>query len=165
MMDPNTLVALTVAAGAMASLMGTVLAPIVLMWLTSRERRREKLEDYARQDKVAAQAAEAAELLLAANVKVAATAAATVANTNQKLDEIHVAVNSNLTKATQGELEAKEQSLILMVELMELKTAAGTLPTVDVLETIDRAKMRIAQLQHALGPRLVEEAQAQAQAQ
>lgn len=149
-MDPNALIALTVAAGAMASMMGTVLAPVVLMWLTSRERRREKLEDYARQDKVAAQAAEAAQLLLQQNGKVAAAAV----TTNTKLDEIHAAVNSNLTRAVQGELEAKEQALILMVEIMELKAATGTIATKDVLEMIKVAQERIAELKQALGRRL-----------
>ncbi len=150
-MDASTLVALTVLASAMASLMGTVLAPIMLMWLTARVRRAEKLEDYARQDVVALKAAEAARLLMRSNADVAATAAIANDTTNAKLDEIHVAVNSNLTKATQGELEAKEQALILMIEIMDLKSAAGVSPTYDVLDTISRAKARISELRLALG--------------
>jgi len=73
-MDPGTLVALTVMAGAMASLIGTVLAPMVLMYLTGRERRREKLQDYERQDAIAAKAdLVAAKLLENQRVNMART--------------------------------------------------------------------------------------------
>ncbi len=154
-MEASTLVALTVLAGAMASLMGTVLAPIVLMWLTSRERRREKLEDYARQDAVAA----STEKVRARLLTTQAAAVEQAVSTNHKLDEIHTAVNSNLTKATEGaieakegELQAKEQMLILMVEIMDLRRAAGVAPSYDVLDAIEAAKKRILELKAALAP-------------
>ncbi len=156
----------------MASLMGTVLAPIVLMWLTTRERRAEKLQDYARQDLVLVRTEEAARLLLASNASAAALAeeaakllvehnsrVTVMADiTNQKLEEIRIDVNSNLTNAKEAalsakesELDAKQQSLILMVEIMDLKRASGIAPTLDVLDSIESAKQRISELNLALG--------------
>jgi hypothetical protein len=56
----------------------TAISPILMAWLTNRNRRQEKQEDYARQDAVAAKAAEAARLLAerqdAAEEKAAAVA-------------------------------------------------------------------------------------------
>ena len=86
---------------ATAILTGTV-SPILVGWFAAKRDRRNKKEDYDRQDVVAAKAAEAAILLLAANERVAKTAAVT----NQKLDVIHTLVNSNMTAAMQAELDA-----------------------------------------------------------
>jgi hypothetical protein len=132
------LIALIVAT---ASLTG----PLLLARANARARRNEKQEDYARQDAVAAQAAEAARLLLAENKKVAETAAVT----NDKLDVIHVLVNSNMTAAMQGQLVALKAQLVLMQKLAEQKVS-----TEDEIGAIKAVQAQIAELEAALTDRL-----------
>lgn len=110
-MDPNTLVALTVAAGATTSLMGTILAPIVLMWLTSRERRREKLEDYERQDQVAAKAEK---------VAIDAAKASKLLADNQREIAVHAAEAAKLL------LENQQSTLARTDEVARVAAATAT---------------------------------------
>lgn len=63
--DSGVKVALIVAAA-------SILSPLLLSYLTPRERRHEKLEDYRRQDEVAERVKKAASDLEAANAKIAA---------------------------------------------------------------------------------------------
>jgi hypothetical protein len=122
-------------------LTGTV-SPILVGWFAARRDRRNKKEDYARQDAVANQAAEAARLLadrqdaaaqkaaeaarllLAANERVAKTASVT----NETLDRVeelsvktHGLVNSEKTRG----LETQEA---LLLEVIELKKVNGQKP-------------------------------------
>jgi hypothetical protein len=94
--------------------MGIVVSPLLLAYLTGRQRAKEKIEDWRRQDAVAAQAAEAAALLLAANADVARIAKATAEGVNGKLNQIHELVNSTLTGALEDQLLAREQLLVMM---------------------------------------------------
>lgn len=89
------------------ALIVSVIAPTILAWLTNRNRRAEKTEDWKRLDDVAARAAEAARLLAAEQKRVAeATKTA-----SDKLDTIvtttaviHTLVNSSLTAAIERQL-------------------------------------------------------------
>lgn len=96
---------------------GTTVGPLFLAHLTGRQRLKEKHEDWRRQDQVAAR-------LLAANAK-----------TDDKLDEIHVLVNSNLTAAMQSELNALRTQLVLVGKLVALTGEAADYPTTECIET------------------------------
>jgi len=148
--------------------------PVLVAWVTGVQRRREKAEDYARQDAVAARltapqdkiaaalaarqdaiaakAEEAAALLLDANERVAHTAEVT----QEKLDEIHILVNSNMTAAMQAELTAMEEVLAMRVELAEERSAAGQAPRPDLVASITTARDKVAELRAALSDRLTQ---------
>jgi replicative DNA helicase len=143
------------------ALVVAVIGPIILSWLNGRQRKAEKILDWARQDdvaaeakrqqgEVAAQAAEAARLLLAENKKVAHTAA----ETNEKLDVIHTLVNSNMTAAMQSEYDATVRELAMMREVVALKKAAGEQPSPEAVAAIDATEQKIAQLAAELSDRL-----------
>lgn len=146
------------------ALLVAVIGPAVLSFLTNRQRRADKREDWARQDavaakvdaaarqaataaellrlrqeQVAAQAAEAANLLLAANERVAAAAA----ETSGKLDVIHLLVNSNLTIAQQRELAATTTMLTTMREVVSLKEQLGVTSSTASLEHIRITEERV----------------------
>lgn len=145
-----------------------IISPLLLALLINRNRRAEKQEDYKRQDDVATQAAEAAKLLAARQDDAAAKAAeaATLllaANervakdtkiTNGKLDVIHGLVNSNMTAAMQAELDARRENLALLLEVVEMKRAAGHEPNSETLLLIGAAKGKIAELEAGLSDRL-----------
>jgi hypothetical protein len=137
-----------------------VVGPLLLAWLTNRQRRSDKREDWARQDAVAEKAAEAAKLLLAANERVAKTAA----ETNGKLDVIHTLVNSNMTAAMQAELDATSRELVSLREITALKQAAGLEPTPAALAAVQATEAKIAELTAALRDRLAQTALAEQQA-
>jgi len=102
-------------------------------------------------DKVAAQAAIAAELLVKSNAVVAETAKIT----NVKLDVIHTLVNSSMTAAMQAELDATTRELAMMHEIVELKEAAGRKPLPVAERAITLTEGRIAELEHQLADRRV----------
>jgi len=127
---------------AVASLAG----PILLARSNAKARAKEKTEDWARQDAVAAQAAKAAALLLAENRKVAATAV----ETQGQLRQIHTLVNSNMTAAMQAQLAALKGQLVLMERL-----AKETPPSEDEVATFKAIEAQIAELEAALHDRLI----------
>ena len=111
---------LTVVLAICIAVFTSVTAPIFLARYLEHQRHEDRMEDYARQDKVAAQveaaavqAAQAADLLKANNELVAATAETTQA----QLKEIHTAVNSTLTAAITETLESNKRELALMREV------------------------------------------------
>lgn len=137
-MDNSIVVAVIV--GGMA-----VVGQQLLSRSNARQRREEKQEDWDRQDAVAAKAAEAADLLLAENKKVAATAV----QTQRSLSEIHTLVNSNMTAAMQGQLVALKAQLALMERLAGVKS-----PTYDEKLATAGVIAQIAELEAALNDRL-----------
>lgn len=162
--------------------LGTVLSPALLSYLTGRQRRQEKAEDYARLDAVAAraeaiagaaaaeaaavasQAAHAAELLLESNERVAAAAAAAATTTTGQLDQIHVLVNSDRTSSLASELAATELALVSMREIVDLKRALGQQPAADAATVIELTEARIAELRAQLSDRRRQTEVADAQA-
>jgi len=139
----NVWLALIVAVPAM-------LSPLLLSWLTNRQARMAKVEDYARQDLVAQKAADAAKALLAANEIVATNAK----KTNEKLDVIHTLVNSSMTSAMQSELDARRIGVGLMVEIIALKRDAGKEPTPEAQQAVESSKWIIKELEEQLADRL-----------
>ncbi len=151
------------------------LAPIIATWITARINREIRDQSWAREDIVAAKAAlvaeqaakaaklladaqkaaaakaaEAAELLLAANERVANTTAVT----NGKLDVIHLLVNSNMTAAMQSEHDAVVRELAMMREVIGLKHAAGHEPSIEALAAIEATEAKITELKIVLSERL-----------
>ncbi len=129
---------------------GTILSPLLLAYMTNRQRRVEKREDYKRQDLVAAQAAEAAALLLAANERVAESTAVT----NEKLDVIHTLVNSHMTAAMQSEFDATVRELAVMRELAAVHEAAGRQPGEHTVSAIEVTQSKVDELRTNLVERL-----------
>lgn len=171
-MDPTLTTALVVA---IPTVLSTVFMPIFLAWMAYSQKRQDKIEEYARQDLVAARAEAAAKELLESNKKIAAqtdqvaTQAAEAAKlllaanervsqdtklTNVKLDTIHGLVNSNMTAAMQAELDATMRERAVMQELMELKKGMGKEPTVDTLAALKSATDRTHELNTILADRL-----------
>jgi hypothetical protein len=135
--------------------------PLLLAWLTNRARSEDKQEDWARQDAVAAQAAEAAALLLKANERVAAA----TDQTNQKLDVIHTLVNSNLTAAMLAELSATEAGLVLMREMVDDRLQRGVQPSPEATARIRNTETRINELRAQVTDRQTQTELAESQLQ
>lgn len=117
----------------------TVIGPVVLSITNSRSRTREKVEDWKRQDEVAAR-------LLSANNTV-----------TRKLDVIHGLVNSSLTTAMRNELEASERVVVLMEEVMRLNKEANREPSNISIVTLHAMKVKIIELRANLSDRLPDE--------
>jgi hypothetical protein len=132
------------------ALIVSVVSPGLLSLLTNKQRRKEKAADWMREDIVAEKAAVAAELLAIDNRAVAKRSAETI----QKLDVIHVLVNSNMTAAMQSELDATVRERAMMTEVVDLKKAAGREPTIEVLAAIRATDIKIVELCSALRERL-----------
>ncbi len=165
------------------ALVVAVIGPVILSWLTGRQRRAEKTQDaelrraekeedwkrqddvaaqaaeaaallLQRQDAVAAQAAEAAELLLASNKEIADAAAEATKITSAKLEVIRIDVNSNMTAAMQAELDATEAQVVLMREVIDLKKSAGREPSTEAQALLKAKELRINELKATLKDRL-----------
>lgn len=137
--------------------LSTMTGPLLLAHYTNKQRRREKIEDYERQDAVADQAAKAARLLLASNERVAAD----TRQTNRKLDAvsgdvkvIHMLVNSNMTAAKQAELAATERELAMMKVILAMNAAAGKVEDPDAVAAINSTEESISKLRAELEDRL-----------
>jgi hypothetical protein len=159
------LVSLAVTVGAV------VISTTGLTYLTNRTRRAEKVEDWARQDAVAAQAAEAARLLLeqqrattAAAERVARVTAETSADAAEQLKAIHTLVNSDMTAARSGELAQNRLLLVALKKVIELDRAAGRPPTKDDREAVTGVELRIAELEAVLADRLAAQRKVEAAA-
>jgi hypothetical protein len=133
-----------------------VVAPALLSVLTSRQRRAERVEDYARQDAVAAKTAEAARLLLAANERVAAQSAEADRATQAKLDQIHSLVDGNLTEAQEREVNAMRVMLASMREVVALSRKLGLVPAPDSLRQIESTEARIGVLEGNLARKIAQ---------
>lgn len=124
-----------------------VISPALLAVITGRQRRREKLEDYARQDAVATR-------LLDANRRVAAMAAEASEATQGQLRQIHTLVNANLTKAQQQELDATVAMAVSMQEVIDLKRTLGVEPSLEALEALATARARVTELSRDVAHRI-----------
>lgn len=158
------------------AIFASISAPLLLLYLTARQRRVEKAEDYRRQDEVArvaeeraakatlaatevaTQAREAARLLLDVNDRVAKTAK----GVDAKLDVIHTLVNSNLTAALQAEYDALATSHALMGELIALRRENGTEPTDAFLAALAETSARMVELGEILADRHAQQEKANA---
>jgi hypothetical protein len=110
----------------------------------------QKIQDYERQDKVA-------EVLRIENEKKALAVALIAKTTDGKLDTIHELVNSNYTLALQNELDSRSAELIALLEISELKKAAGKAPSAEAVDRIAITRKRIDELQKTLAIRAAEQ--------
>lgn len=147
--------------GVWIAIVTALLAPAVMAGLQQWFRSMDKQADYERQDKVAADAKSAADLVAIKTAEVARNLKATnehiaAAASEQKvqLQEIHALVNSNMTAAMQAELGATTRELVLMIEVIALKKVAGHEPTIESLAASETTKNKIAELTAALSDRL-----------
>ena len=147
-MDPIIWVALIVFGGTALNAFVAFRVPIIVSRMSSDERRAERDEDHARQDKVRDQVEETARLQALQNRKVEVSTAAT----NDKLDEIHVAVNSNLAKAQKEAIEANEALIVLMIEMIEMRRVNGTEPTEGALKALKNIRERVRELRAEMHP-------------
>ncbi len=146
--------AVIAAIGAVVALAST-LSPIIQSVISSRQRRKEKAEDYARQDAVAAQAAQAARLLLESNERVSRQAAEIAEAAQGKMEQIHTLVNSKLTEEMERGLIALEAQVVLLERVMQLNIAAGKETQEADHITLANLKRTVADLRHSLMERAV----------
>lgn len=121
------------------ALIVSLVAPILLAFITNRENRLTKKEQWAREDAVAAKAQQVVQTLKENTTVV-----------NTKLDTIHTLVNSNMTAAMQSELAATRRELVLMKEVLALK---GETPSEAALKEIARTEKDIKELVMAIEDR------------
>jgi hypothetical protein len=145
-LDPVIVVALIFFVGTALNALVSFRSPIIVARMNAAQRHAERQEDHARQDKVREQVAEAARLQVEQNKKVAVSTAAT----NEKLEEIHVAVNSNLDQAQREALEAKDMLVLVMEEIIELKRSNGVQPSEATMDTLQRTRQRALELRNRL---------------
>jgi hypothetical protein len=161
---------------AVITLTGSVVGPLLLSHLNNRQRRADKLEDWARQDAVAAQAQEAAALLLEQQRKttvqteeVARLAAENSATTQEQLDAIaaqgkiiHELVNQKLTTITEQALAAFRAVLELLEAGLARERSLGLSPSPASLKRVEDTKQSIGDLEKTLDQRAVNQASADA---
>lgn len=137
--------------------LSSTIGPMLMAWLTNRHLRKQKIEDYRRQDEVARKAEEVA-VRVASNARAMQLAGERQEKfaviTQGKLDVIHALVNSSMTAAMQAELDATVRELAMMREVILLNRIAGKEPSVDALAAVELTATRISELATALSDRL-----------
>lgn len=73
--------------------------------------------------------------------------------TNERLDEIHSLVNSNVTTLMETNLDALEGQLVLMKEVQRMNAASGRVSSPESLEEMEIIEKKIAALKAALAIR------------
>lgn len=153
---------------AIVALLTAVIGPVTLAHLQGKQQLAAKLEDWRRQDEVAARAAEVAKQLLAKQEETAQktreaaellvennkVVAETAEITNGKLDQIHTLVNSNMTEALQSELDSVRAQLAMMRELITFKVAQGVEPSEETAATLKALEIKAQKLAANLKDRL-----------
>jgi len=144
-----------------------MIGPVILSIINGYQRKRDKEEDWARQDLVAArveeaaqkavevakQASVAARLLLQENRRTAEYNSVT----NGKIDavalqatEIHELVNSAMSEEMRRNMESQEAVLLVLLELKEVKETSGLGISEDLIARIEATKSTISDLKTAL---------------
>jgi hypothetical protein len=116
--------------------------PVLIGWVAYFLRQKEKREEYARQDEVARRLESAQKATVAARGVM-----------NNKLDEIHELVNSNMTAALLSERSALNGQLTLMYEIIALRRMSRQEPSKETLLTIEDIKTKLATLTDTLKSR------------
>lgn len=155
--EATTVVTMGPIALGLLGLLTSTAALIIPKWLEGRAKR----QDWKRQDEVARrveetakQTAAAAVLLVASNERVASNAAVM----NVKLDDIHTWTNAKMTESMQSELESKEVSLALLLEMVDFKKGVGQTPSSETLGRIKSMSARIDELKLRIAERLKQQA-------
>jgi hypothetical protein len=136
------------------ALIVAVIAPAVLSVLTNRHRRQERAEDYRRQDAVAAQAADAARLLLESNRRVAIQAAEASDITQGQLRQIHTLVNNNLDEVLRAQLVALQRVAELTEEVTAIKGEANIPPDPKAQDVLTALYRQIGELKAQIRDRV-----------
>ena len=131
----------------------SVTGPLILAHFQNRQRRRELKDQIKREDEKASAAAKVADTLVKSNKEIASKVEQNHKTTSDKLEVIRVDVNSNMTAAMKGELDATQREHATLIELVDLRNKLGQEPTKIVLEAIDRSQLRIAELTAVLNDR------------
>lgn len=139
----------TLIISASIAIFASVTAPLLLIYVTGRQKAIDRAADWARQDAVAAKAQEAADRLLIQNERVAKS----TRKTQEQLDVIHTLVNSDKTAAMQREADDAEARLILLLEINRLHVAAGNEPSAESLAAIKATEQKIEALNAELEDR------------
>jgi hypothetical protein len=108
------------------------LCGLIVVWVTGRQRRLERREQWARDDELRRRTVE----------------------TNDKLDKIHGLVNGALTRQMQKELEGVKRELFMMKKLMDLNITAGNEPNAEDQASIEAMDLKIAEMSRELEERL-----------
>jgi hypothetical protein len=151
----TTLIAIILAI--VTSIFASVTAPLILAHRTEKMHREDMQTDYARQDKVALEAARASAAAQGSAQMAQQAAEGTAAkldDTNSKLDVIHGLVNSDYSAAMQSQLDALITSAAMMREVMDLKRSAGHEPTAEADIALQNTEAKIAELRVAIADRL-----------
>jgi len=120
----------------------SITSPLIVARFTNEARRREKELDWKREDLVAQR--------LEDQVREATRIAAL---SDSKLDQIHTLVNSNMTEARQGELDASRRELAqLKINVRLLERLGNDVPP-DAIKIIEFTKQTIRKLEHELDER------------
>jgi hypothetical protein len=122
------------------------LAPVLLIRANGRERRKDQLLTWERDDKVAEQLLAAQQESIARTDQVAEHVAASTSATTAKLDIIKTLVDGTLTKAMQDALDASRRELVALLELADIQLNSGTPPTADRIATITALRRRVGEL-------------------
>jgi hypothetical protein len=127
------------------ALIVSIIAPVVLSYLNGRQRKADKLENWAREDQVAARVLE-----------VANRAATAQAQNASVLQDIHTLVNSDMTAARQAELTTTRLLILALKRIVDPDTATE--------EAIIGAEKRATELEQILADRLVAQRKVEAAA-
>lgn len=118
------------------SLLISTFTTVFMAWLLNKSHKEERKIDMDRQDRVAIQVVNASDI------------------TNEKLDTIHILVNSNMTAALQAELDATIRELAMMKEVIALNRAAGRAPSNEASKALEMTQAKIRELTAQLNDRL-----------
>jgi hypothetical protein len=116
-------------------------APLFLAYLTAQQRRKERKEDFERQDRVAARAAEVAKRLLERDEH------------EHELSETPPGTNGYVSAAMRSEIDTLERAIALAEENLQLRVAAGHGPSPEAIRAIRYQKDRLALLEMRLADR------------
>jgi CRISPR/Cas system CMR subunit Cmr4 (Cas7 group RAMP superfamily) len=155
--DPAVIVTLVVSVAGV--IFASVTAPLILAHRTERMHREDQLEQYRREDKVAAAAAAAAAAAQAAArlaQQQALEAATKMDDLSAQTQRIHTLVNSDMTAARQEELDQAESLIVVLERVIALAKDRVVLPDPSDLDALERTKRRRDQLEAILADRLAQ---------
>lgn len=130
--------------------LATVLSPLITIVLMSFMRRGEKAQEYARLDKVAADAAEQGRRLLERQDTLARISE----GTKDIAEATHALVNSEKTEGLKRELGLNRQNYILLTNVAKLTKASGGQVDSAVETEINLAKAKIDELEPLVAERI-----------
>jgi hypothetical protein len=146
---------------AVLAVFSSVTAPLILAHRTERMHREDLLEEYERQDEVAAQA-RAANATMLAQQQLAAEAARLREETshdllrriNAQADRIHTLVNSDMTAVRQEELDQAEAMVMVLERVLGVAVSKGVEVEPEDVSALEEARTHRDKLQQVLADRL-----------